>query len=141
VNIDSLLSDLRRDEGWNPTVYRDTQAFFTIGYGFLVDPKKGVGLPKFLGELWLEHAALERIQLFRKLWPAYDSQPADVQRALGNMCYQLGADGLMQFSKMLAALSVGDRKRAALEALDSLWATQTPVRARRVVSLIRGHHD
>jgi len=66
------------------------------------------------------------------------SQPPDVRRALLNMAYQLGVSGLLNFSKMLTALQAGDREEAAREALDSLWAKQTPNRARRVALLLRG---
>jgi lysozyme len=48
------------------------------------------------------------------------------------MAYQMGVEGVQGFSKMIAALQVGDYPRAADEALDSLWAKQTPARARDV---------
>ena len=44
----------------------------------------------------------------------------------------MGVEGVQGFSKMIAALQVGDYPRAADEALDSLWAKQTPARARDV---------
>jgi lysozyme len=135
---DELLADLRRDEGWRDHVYKDSLGFDTIGYGFLVDERKGVGLPKPVAEFWLRYAVNERLAEFRKLWPHFDAQPQDVQRALGNMVYQLGPAGVLAFKKMLAALEVGDRIAAVEAALDSKWATQTPARAQRVAALIRG---
>ena len=136
----TLLDDLRSDEGWSPYVYRDShpEKYQTIGYGFLVDSRKGVGLPKEVAEFWLEYAVNERLTELRSRWPGYDLQSPEVQRALGNMAYQLGVSGLLKFGKMLAALDRGDRAIAAAEALDSTWAKQTPARARRVATLIRG---
>jgi lysozyme len=137
---DELLADLREDEGWSPFVYRDSHPdkYQTIGYGFLVDSRKGVGLPKPVAEFWLRYAVNERLEQFGKLWSAYDKQPADVQRALGNMVYQLGVSGVLAFKKMLAALEAGDRIAAAEAALDSRWSQQTPKRAKKVAALIRG---
>jgi lysozyme len=46
--------------------------------------------------------------------------------------------GVLKFKGMLEALKAGKREFAANEALDSLWARQTPERARRVAAQIRG---
>lgn len=80
----------------------------------------------------------ERLAELQRLWPAFNDQPAEVQRALGSMAYQLGPAGVMKFKRMLAALAAGDRETAADEALDSTWSRQTPARARRIAALIRG---
>lgn len=135
---DELLADLRSDEGWRPYVYDDTEGFATIGFGFLVDKRKGVGLPKPVAEFWLRYAVNERLAELQRRWPAFEKQPDDVKRALANMSYQLGSAGVVAFRKMLAALEAGDRVAAADAALDSKWAMQTPERAERVVKLIRG---
>lgn len=138
MNTDALLADLKQEEGWRPLPYRDHRKFWTIGYGFLIDARKGGGLPRPVAEFWLRYAVNERIEAFRKLWPEFDSQPEGVQHALGAMAYQMGADGLFGFKNMLAALKAGDRARAADEALNSEWSKQTPKRARRMANLIRG---
>ena len=36
-----LIKDLKRDEGWVPHAYKDSLGFWTIGYGFLIDEKRG----------------------------------------------------------------------------------------------------
>lgn len=146
MNLDSLLDTLRSDEGFRPYAYDDKtgaavvcEGWLTLGYGFVVDSRKGVGLPRSVAEYWLRYAVNERIDALRKLWPPFDDQPADVQLALGNMAYQLGPAGVMTFKRMLAALEAGDRETAADEALESQWAEQTPARSRRVAAMIRGH--
>lgn len=136
--MDGILADLRNDEGWRPFAYQDHLGFWTIGYGFLVDERKGVGLPKPVAEFWLQYAVNERLAELRRRWPAFDAQHKDVQRALGNLVYQLGVNGVLGFRKMLAALEAGDRTAAAEAALDSKWHQQTPARAKRVAALIRG---
>ncbi len=138
MNTDALLDDLRSDEGWRPHAYNDHRGFLTIGYGFLIDGRKGVGLPKPVGEFWLRYIVNERLAELQSRWPPFEKQPDDVKRALLNMSYQLGVQGLMNFQRMLTALAQHDREGAALHALDSVWASQTPDRARRVAALIRG---
>lgn len=144
-----LLADLRSDEDFRSYVYDDaagtaivrgTQVvgYPTIGYGFCVDKFKGAPLPVSIAELWLEHLVNERLRALAREITWFETQPEDVQRALGNMAYQLGVSGVMRFSRMLGALKAGDRDLAAEHALASRWATQTPNRAERVAALIKG---
>lgn len=136
--IPGILEDLKRDEGWRASAYQDHLGFWTIGYGFLIDARKGAGVPESIAEQWLDYLiAQKRAELEAKA-PWVKSQPADVQRALLNMAYQLGVDGLLKFKTTLARLQAGDRAGAAASALESLWAKQTPARAKRVTDLIRG---
>lgn len=135
---DALLDDLRSDEGWRPYVYDDHLGFATIGYGFLVDARKGVGLPRPVAEFWLQYAVNERLAELQRRWPAYATQPPDVKRALGNLAYNLGPAGVVGFKKMLAALERGDRAEAKRQLLDSKYALQVPARAARVAALLGG---
>lgn len=136
--IDDLRQDLKSDEGWRPFAYQDHLGFWTIGYGFLIDQRRGGEIPMPIAEAWLTYAVTERWNQFVSKFPWLDDQPEAVQRALGNMAYQLGVGGVSNFKNMLKALQAGDRAGAAAAALDSRWATQTPKRARRVAALIRG---
>jgi lysozyme len=145
VNTDALLADIKADEGWLPYGYDDRTSepvscsgWLTIGYGFLIDSRKGVGLPRPVAEFWLRYAVNERVEELQRRWPAFKDQPEAVQLALANMAYQMGVSGVLKFSDMLAALERGERAAAATHALQSIWATQTPKRAKRVAALIRG---
>lgn len=134
-----VAQDLKRDEGWVPHAYQDHLGYWTLGYGFLIDQRRGGRLPRHIANQWLEWEIDQRWNKLTSAEPWLDDQPEDVQRALANMAYQLGVSGVLRFRKMLQALRDGDREKAAQEALDSVWATQTPERAQRVARLIRGH--
>lgn len=136
--IEKLLQDLQFDEGWRDKPYRDSLGFLTIGFGFLIDERKAVSLPKPVGLYWLEYLAEERWSELIAALPWVEDADENVQRALANMAYQLGIGGLLKFRKMLDALKRGDRATAAVEAISSEWAKQTPRRARRVAHLIAG---
>lgn len=139
--IDQLIEDLKRDEGFRPEPYQCSEKFWTIGYGSLIDSRRKHLMPPHVAEAWLEHDVLARVaELEARFWWLSSAHP-NVRRALGNMAYQLGVDGVANFKNMMTALSNGDRKAAAAHALDSKWAGQTPVRAKRVAALIRGDMD
>lgn len=135
---DQVATDLKIDEGWNPSLYRDSLGYWTIGFGFCVDPATHAELPRDVGEYWLNVLVGNCIQDVNQALPWVASQPTDVKRALYNMAYQLGVDGLLAFKRMLASLQAGDRHTAATEALNSHWAQQTPRRAQRMAALIGG---
>jgi lysozyme len=134
---DALVSDLKTDEGWRGSAYEDHLGFLTIGYGFLIDERRGGAIPEAVAEFWLKFILERNADELVARIPWIAAQPEPVQRALQNMAYQLGVNGLMQFRKTLAALRAGDYNQAADEALDSRWARQTPNRAARVVALFR----
>jgi len=133
----SIREDLIRDEGWVPTVYDDHLGFKTIGFGFLVDHRRGGGMPLKVGEYWLDCLIAENWNELCRDYPWFIDAPAPVQRAIQNMRYQLGRGGLANFRRMISALALGNYREAAREALDSRWARQTPARAKRVAELIR----
>jgi lysozyme len=139
--ITQLMEDLKRDEGFVPHAYQDSLGYWTIGYGFLVDEQRGGGLPRNIADIWLLDHTANMVDELERRWPSYRNLPQHVRRAVGNMAYQLGVPGLLRFRKMLEALRAGDWNKAADEALDSLWAQQTPNRAARVAALIRGADD
>lgn len=94
------------------------------------------------GEWLLRRRAGARVEGLRRLMAtqglAWAGLPSDVRVALGNLGYQVGSSGVMRFRRMVSALKRKDYVQAATEALDSLWARQTPARAKRVAALIRG---
>lgn len=140
MELTALVADLKSDEGWRDRPYRDHLGFLTVGYGFLIDERKSIAMPLEVGELWLSRLAHERVTHLNDRLPWLKNQPDDVQRALANMAYQMGVNGVLAFRRMLNALTSGGRIAAAREALDSTWAKeQTPERAQRIANLIRGN--
>lgn len=135
--MDRLLDELKADEGWVPHAYPDHLGFWTIGYGFLIDERRNGRLPGPVAEFWLRWE-IDRIQdeLARRL-PWFAAAPEPARRALTNMAYQLGTNGLLNFRRTLAHCADGGWEAAADEALRSRWAEQTPNRAKRVTDLIR----
>lgn len=137
MNWSEIRKEIKREEGWRGTVYQDSLGFWTIGYGFLVDSRKGDKLPLSVAEQWLDYKIQEKIDALDAALPWWKSQPDEVQNALLNMSYQMGVEGLLKFKNTLALIKAGKYADAADNALKSLWAKQTPERAKRVTDMIR----
>ena len=52
------------------------------------------------------------------------------------MCYQLGLRGFSKFKKTIYYLETEQYDEASIEMLDSLWAKQTPGRAKELSKYI-----
>jgi lysozyme len=69
--------------------------------------------------------------------------PEEIQDVVMEMCYQLGVTGVSKFKKTLTHLQNKRWEEASVEMLDSLWARQTPNRAKelsnRVKEVASGH--
>ena len=131
---DAAASDLIRDEGLKLRPYRCTAGKLTVGYGHNLDD---VGISKTVAIFILRDDIEGCVVDLNRNARWWRSLPENCQRALINMCFNLGWPRLSKFQNMFAALQSGDYARAADEALDSLWANQVGERAQRVAALIR----
>ena len=137
----SLEERIMEHEGFVPKIYKDTRGLATIGYGHLVKPsdifEEGKEYPEEeLYELFLKdlqeakegaHTLIGHIEdLHRNAW-----------ECVVEMIYQLGATGVMKFSKMLLALEEKNYHEAHLQMLDSLWRKQTQKRCEHLSSIMK----
>lgn len=128
----NITEQLMRDEGFVPHAYQDSLGYWTIGFGRLIDERKGGGISREEAAILLRND----IELVRRV--LHDTLPwvvvLDAARmgVLINMAFNLGVSGLLKFRKFLAAMESGDYKTAAGEMMDSLWAKQTGARATRL---------
>lgn len=137
MNLQQMKDDLVSDEGYRAFVYEDSEGYQTIGVGFLVDHRRGSGLSMEECMLILDLRIQALYKEMSAKIPWFLKLSDGRQRALINMAYQLGVNGVLKFKSMCQALRIGDYAIAEKEALNSLWAKQTPARAKRVASLLR----
>lgn len=128
----SLRDDLIRDEGVKLKPYQCTAGRTTIGIGRNLDD---VGITEAEAYALLDNDIIRVTHQLEKELPWIKGRSGSIRRALGNMAFQLGINGLLKFKRMLACLEASDYAGAQIEALDSAWAKQTPERAKRVISL------
>ena len=127
-----LRQQLIRDEGEVAHAYQDSLGFWTIGVGRLIDQRKGGGLsPDEIAYLLDNDIKRKSAEVMAALPWVADLSPAR-QGVLFNMAFQMGAAGLLKFVTTLKLVQAGDYTGAARQMLRSLWARQTPERAKRL---------
>jgi len=136
MNIEKIKEEIKEEEGYRDTMYRDHLGFATIGYGHLVLPsdkfKEGVKYSNKELEKVFEYdfqiAYQDAVDLCKNLDVSYECVEIII-----HMCFQLGKPKVMKFKKMWAALERKDFVTAGFEMEDSLWCKKhTPARAMRL---------
>ena len=120
-------------------VYKDHLGYPTFGIGHLVvegdeEHGKPVGTP--VSEDRVNAVFESDVQKFvsesKKVFPNLDDLPEEAQQVIVNMCFNMGAPRLSKFKKFIAAVNDGNWSTAAVEMMDSRWATQVGKRAERL---------
>ena len=129
----SLLDDIKKHEGFRARVYQCTEGYDTIGYGFAI---KDLELDEDIAEMILIRK-LEKLQKrITSTFGWFFNSPEDVKDVVTNMCYQLGVSGFSRFKKTIYLLETEQYHEASIEMLDSLWAKQTPNRAKELSEIL-----
>jgi lysozyme len=125
-------------EGLRLTAYKDSLGLWTVGYGHLLEPQSKdwtdytITIDDADNLLAQDmHSAVDVANQF----PYFDSMNDVRQAVLISMAFQLGSQPL-HWPVFMAALGVEDYAAAAAAGLDSLWARQTPSRAREEMNLL-----
>ena len=122
----SLLGDIKKNEGYISTVYKDSLGIDTIGYGFAI---KDLVLEEDICDIILARKVEKLVVKVNYKFPFLQGIPVDKAEIVIEMCYQMGVTGVSKFKKMIKHLENGNFEKASVEMLDSKWAKQTPNRA------------
>lgn len=117
--------------------YADSLGYLTIGIGRLIDKRKGGGITAEESAYLFANDYARTLAEVRRRIHWFDRLDPARQGVLLNMAFQLGVDGLLGFKNTLAMIERGDYAAAAQGMLHSLWAEQTPLRARRLSEQMR----
>jgi lysozyme len=121
--MDELTQRIKLHEGFDPSAYKDSLGYLTVGYGCLIDKRKGGRLSQAACDFILSEQINEaRNELLSQSF--YKYLDAVRQDALTELVFSMGLSNLLMFKNMLNALQVKDYMRAAEELKDSLWASQ-----------------
>lgn len=132
-----IAAHLEDEEGRVGHAYKDNLGFWTIGVGRLIDARKGGHLSNAEIDLLLANDIRAKMDAIAD-WPSWQAVKDDPVRAtaLISMAFQLGVEGLTGFHNSLRLLADKQWQAAAHGLMQSLWAQQTPERARRVTQMI-----
>lgn len=130
--MNKLREQLKRDEGFRSTAYRDTLGYWTIGYGHHDgEIASGDVITQDEAETLLDKDIKDAAERLVKLFPFVVKLDEVRLAALTNMSFQLG-NKIKQFKVSMPLIEQGRYSEAAVTLLKSLWAKQTPKRARRI---------
>lgn len=135
--IEQLRKQLMRQEGFRSYAYQDSEGYWTIGYGRLIDQRLGGGITEQEAMILLDGDISRARQEAFTAWPWLITLDATRQDVVTNMVFNIGIPRLSGFKKMLAALQAGDYNEAANQMLDSKWAQQVGLRASELSQQMR----
>ena len=142
--FNEMTEEIKADEGVVHEVYLDHLGLPTVGVGHLIredDPEHGLAVgtkidSERVHELF-EADLYTCVAETKLLYPQFEELPAEAQKILCNMMFNLGRPRLSKFIKMREHVNNGAWSDAANEMLDSRWAKQVPNRANRLVERMR----
>ena len=135
--ISKATNQIKKDEGIVLHVYDDSLGYSTIGYGRLVDRRKGGGISEDEALYLLKNDVDARLNVLENAIDFFTRLDDARKAVLLNMSFQLGITGLLKFKNTLAKIESGDYDGAADNMMKSLWARQTPNRAQRLAEQMR----
>jgi lysozyme len=128
----NIIQQLKNEEGVIPHAYQDSLGFWTIGVGRLIDQRKGGLLYPDEIEYLLANDVKRKTDGLIAALPWFHLLDERRQAVLIQMAFQMGLKGLLAFSTTLSHVRVGRYDEAAVAMLESIWAKQTPERAKRL---------
>ena len=134
---DRLSRAVAHSEGFSAYPYKDSEGYWTIGHGILIDKRLGAGLSRKESKVIMEMRLEALTEKLGRKWLWFHWLSPLRQEALVRMGYNLGIPRLLKFKRMITAFSEADFSLAADEALDSKWAKQVGNRATRIANNIR----
>ncbi len=127
---------LVREEGEVLYAYQDHLGYWTIGVGHLIDRAKGGRISKRISRLILEEDTRDKLAAART-YPWFDKLDVVRKVVVVGMIFQLGEAGFANFRNTIKDIAAGRYASAAARMLESLWARQTPERARRMAHMMK----
>ena len=138
---ESLINQIKYDEGVVLEVYKDHLGYDTCGVGHLLvkgNPEYGCAVGTPISESACDNYLKQDLQI---AWdeckilyqPWFKDFPQEVKEILINMMFNMGRPRLTKFVNFNKAIMRKDWKSAAVEGRDSLWHRQVTKRAERLM--------
>tara|TARA_R100000988_G_C3907697_1_gene120435 strand:+ start:136 stop:561 length:426 start_codon:yes stop_codon:yes gene_type:complete len=137
-DLNNLKEQIAKHEGYEPKVYKCTNGYDTIGYGFAI---KDLYMDKEVADLILDqkiNKLLKRISADEDWGDWFLEKPQVIQEVLINMIYQIGFSGVKRFRKTIQYIKDDNFLMASEEMLDSKWAkSDSPNRAKELSEIVK----
>jgi lysozyme len=133
-DLDALKAQLKQHEGVRLKPYVDTTGHLTIGVGRTLSDR---GITPDEADLMLEHDIVSTYGWLLVRYPWMATLDAVRLRAVIDLAFNIGVEGLGGFVRFLAALRNGQYEEAASEMIASKWASQVHGRATTLAQMMR----
>jgi lysozyme len=138
IDIDDVISSLKRNEGLRLKAYKDSRGNLTIGYGHKVLS----GDPKVVDKDKAEELLQNDLEIAMR---SVNNLPEDIlnnlnkdrKEVLVRMTYNMGGRNLREFKKMLDAIRRNDFEAAANEISSGIYSKQVGNRAKELAKKMR----
>lgn len=134
--ITNLEDQLVRDENEVLHAYQDSEGFWTIGVGHLIDVRRGGSIPQEISRALLRIDIASASEFVGQNFGWTQTIDEIRQGAFLNMAFNL-RERLYGFKNFLVDMEQGKYAAAADEMVDSLWEKQVGARAHRLAEQIR----
>jgi len=124
---EEVKEEIKICEGYVSKIYKCSEGF----------DEHGVEYSKEEGELVFERDFQRTLDAAERLI-GERSINNTAKQVIINMVYQIGEGGVSKFKNMWKALDREDYGEASFQMMDSLWAKQTPNRAKKLAEKMRG---
>nr|DAI52131.1 MAG TPA: lysozyme [Caudoviricetes sp.] len=139
----TLIEKIKENEGFEDHRYEDNLGRPTIGYGFLLaaltadelalNGGKVEPMSKAVADQILEIKLIKLAPSVCEAFPWLKEKPQNVQEVVIEMAYQLGVSKVKKFVTTMHHIRTGEYEAAYQSGMNSLWAKQTPNRAKKVL--------
>lgn len=133
MNLEALKISLNKHEGRKNKLYRDTEGHLTGGVGHNFDQP----LPEVLIDLILDFDISVAVEELDRVFPSWRTHSEARQTVLVELCFNLGAPRLKEFTKFWFAMQQQNYDEASRQLLDSKWAKQVKGRADTLTRRLR----
>jgi lysozyme len=137
LDRDKLVKQLIKHEGVRFSAYQDTEGYWTIGIGRLIDERKGGKISLDTVYQMLDEDINEKIAQLDDHIPWWKELDGVRQIVLANMCFNLGIQGLLGFENTLECIRRGNYEEASAKMLQSKWSKQVGKRAIELSQMMR----
>lgn len=136
MDAERLKSQLVQHEGFVSPAYQDSEGWWTIGIGRLIDERKGGGITKDEA-LYLLSNDIKKAEAHAAEYLWYPHLDAVRQNVVVELIFNMGPGKFSGFKKAIAAIEQQDYRETAIQLLDSTWAKQVGNRALRLAEMMR----
>lgn len=132
----ALKTRLTLAEGRVRWAYQDSEGYWTIGIGHLIDHRKGGGLPDDVIDALYMYDAAEKFGDLDAVLPWWRDLDDARQRVVAELAFNMGAHGVAGFPNFCAAMKANDWATAGAELKNSKAYTQEPRRFDYLIAVI-----